>query len=66
MGSNLQPKLSKFGEVQPQQEEWSYYPKLHLYPRFLGMARLVLQLNRGKHTLSIVIQHEYQSFIFEE
>jgi hypothetical protein len=39
MGSNLQPKLFEFGEVQPQQEEWSCYPKLHLHPRFLGMAR---------------------------
>jgi hypothetical protein len=61
MGSNLSAKFSELGELQPQQEEWSRSPKLYHHPSCLEMARLVSQLNRGKHTLSVAIQHEYQS-----
>jgi hypothetical protein len=59
MGSNLSAKLFELGKLQPQQEEWSRFPKLHLHPSFFEMARLVSQHNRGEHTLSVAIQHEY-------
>jgi hypothetical protein len=66
MGCNLSATLSELGKLQPQQEEWSRCPKLHHHPKFLAISRLVLQLNKGKHTLSVAIQHEYHTIILEK